>query len=285
MNETPAFPPGHLPIGSPPVTAGRLALAAAHSSRPYRHDFYLAIWIGKGVGEHIVDFQGYEIRPDALHFVRPGQVHIWASTAPLTGYFVAFDERIFRRNGLGPFFQQLAFLSPVSAPPFIQLAPEEAVETAQLFQQIVRASQESAWGQEMAILSWLTLLLLRGQRRCQPAVPHKASEKLTHDFIQLVEENAIQEHRLQGYSEQLGVTIGHLTEMVKRVRGQSAGALVRQRILLEAKRLLVHSDLTVSQIAHQLNFKDPSYFGRFFKREANQTPRQFRDTFNRAPTP
>jgi len=63
--------------------------------------------------------------------------------------------------------------------------------------------------------------------------------------------------------------------------GVSAGALVRQRRILEAKRLLVHTDMTVSEIAYALNYADPSYFGRFFKRETNLTSSGFRQQFKR----
>ena len=79
----------------------------------------------------------------------------------------------------------------------------------------------------------------------------------------------------------LGVTVAHLTTMVRQVMGVSAGTLLRQRRVLEAKRLLVHTDLTIAEIAFALSFADPSYFGRFFKRETKSTPRQFREEFKR----
>lgn len=61
--------------------------------------------------------------------------------------------------------------------------------------------------------------------------------------------------------------------------GVTAGALLRQRLVIEAKRWLAHSEWTVAQIAENLNFADASYFGRFFKRETAVTPRTFREDF------
>jgi AraC-like DNA-binding protein len=58
--------------------------------------------------------------------------------------------------------------------------------------------------------------------------------------------------------------------------GISAGELIRDRILLEAKRLLINLDLTISEIAYQLNFSDNSYFTKFFKKYTGQKPDEFR---------
>ena len=68
---------------------------------------------------------------------------------------------------------------------------------------------------------------------------------------------------------------------MKALTGVPAGVWLRQRLLLEAKRLLVHTDLTVSQVGEKLEFKDTTYFNRFFKRETGQTPGAFRQEFRR----
>ena len=81
---------------------------------------------------------------------------------------------------------------------------------------------------------------------------------------------------VSAYAKKIGVSAGHLTDTVKEVTGSSPGKIIRQAIILEAKRLLAHTDLTVSQTCYTLSFDDPSYFGRFFKRETGQSPESFR---------
>ena len=61
--------------------------------------------------------------------------------------------------------------------------------------------------------------------------------------------------------------------------GKTAGDLIRDRVLLEAKRLLTNADMTVTEIAYDLNFQDNSYFNRFFKKETGMTPDEFRKQF------
>ena len=72
-------------------------------------------------------------------------------------------------------------------------------------------------------------------------------------------------------------TISHLNNIVKAVTGQTPGQLIRQEVVLEAKRLFTHTDLTSAEVSLRLSFDDPSYFGRFFKRETTMTTTQFRE--------
>jgi AraC-like DNA-binding protein len=77
----------------------------------------------------------------------------------------------------------------------------------------------------------------------------------------------------------LKVTSGHLSKSVLEHTGQTAGEIIRDRLLLEAQRLLVHSSLNVAEIAISLQFEDPSYFSRFFRRSTRMSPGEFRDRF------
>ena len=77
----------------------------------------------------------------------------------------------------------------------------------------------------------------------------------------------------------LFVTPGHLNALCKELLGIPAGEYIRNRVLLEAKRLLVNFELSVSGVARELNFADSSYFVRFFKKYTGQTPESFRRTF------
>jgi AraC family transcriptional regulator, transcriptional activator of pobA len=89
---------------------------------------------------------------------------------------------------------------------------------------------------------------------------------------------------VSAYSDALGVTPGHLAETLKKMTGLTPGQHIRTRQVAEAKRLLAHTERTVSEIAYDLRFNDAAYFGRFFKRETGVTPGQFRQTM-RSPHP
>jgi len=82
----------------------------------------------------------------------------------------------------------------------------------------------------------------------------------------------------KAYAEMLFVTPNHLNAICTATAGKSAGELIRERVLLEAKRLLVNSQMSIAEIGYQLNFEDNAYFSRFFKKYTSVTPEAFRKT-------
>ena len=271
-----------------PFWVGRLEDAPpfALSNQLRRHTFYLAIWIVSGTGHHIIDFEQVEIRPRTLFFVRPGQVQQWLINQPVTGYYCVFDEEIFQVMGAHRFFTELSFLAPFANP--TAYFPVDSVQAGsiQLFFEEINAAFNSAdWGHGVEVLAWLQLLCIYMERESEKSWASQSltpSQQITRDFLRLADCEAIQEHNLSFYADHLGITVGHLTETIKAVYGVSAGELLRNRLILEAKRLLAHTDYTMAEIAEQLNYADPSYFGRAFKRETGQTPRSFRQEFRTA---
>jgi len=99
---------------------------------------------------------------------------------------------------------------------------------------------------------------------------------LVKRFYQLVEENYLKNLSLSDYAALLMVTPNHLTQTVKQFTGKTSTQVIKQKQILEIKRLLVHTNLNVTEIATQLNFDDQSYFTKFFKRETELTPLQYR---------
>ena len=111
----------------------------------------------------------------------------------------------------------------------------------------------------------------------QRQITHRADASgLIENFQQLIENRFFEHHRIHTYANELGVTADYLSEQVKTVLGTPPSKLIHQRLLVEAKRLLAHTDLTAAEISYSLGFKDSAYFSRFFKRESNHTPLQFR---------
>src|SRR5690606_11492561 len=77
------------------------------------------------------------------------------------------------------------------------------------------------------------------------------------------------------YAELLYITPNHLNALCQDLMGKTAGEMIRDRVLLEAKRLLVNEALTTTEIAYALSFQDNSYFNRFFRKNTGMTPEAF----------
>ena len=93
----------------------------------------------------------------------------------------------------------------------------------------------------------------------------------------MIEREFRRQHRVQDYARRLAVSPDHLSVLSHRHLGRSAGDVIRQRLLIEAKRLLSYSDKPAFVVAAELSFADAAYFGRFFRRETGATPGRYRN--------
>jgi len=97
------------------------------------------------------------------------------------------------------------------------------------------------------------------------------------EFRLALEENFRTTQSVSDYAKLLKVSSDRLGKAVQERSGRPAGEIIRQRLLLEAERLLAHTEMAVSEIAYALNFQDPAYFSRFFRRLAGHSPGEFRE--------
>ena len=121
--------------------------------------------------------------------------------------------------------------------------------------------------------------------KCKAFYYHYFSEKvkwldprfeMVKQFKSLVEDNFQKCHLVKDYAALLDITPARLNKQVKALTNANASDFIYDRIVLEIKRLLMHTDLTNKEIAYQLHFEDPSYFNRFFRKYAGMTPSDFR---------
>jgi AraC-like DNA-binding protein len=127
-----------------------------------------------------------------------------------------------------------------------------------------------------AALLQLLILVSRYVPETNTQQPGQYNSLLMRNFRQLIEKNYKEKKLTKEYAAMLYVTPNHLNALSKDVTGLSAGELIRDRILLEAKRLLINAQINISQIAAELGFIDNSYFTKFFKKYVGFTPEIFR---------
>src|SRR6185437_4889189 len=109
------------------------------------------------------------------------------------------------------------------------------------------------------------------------AVTLSRSDARVDELRKLVDENFHNERLISFYAEKLAMTPDRLNDHVKRATGVTAGHLIRQRVLTEAKRQLVFTAQPIHDIAYELAFSDPSHFTRFFRKQTGMTPQSFRE--------
>lgn len=248
-------------------------------SRPHYHDFF-QMFLLQGGAEVMHDFQEFTASGTTLVFMSPGQVHTAHPRKGMRGTTVSFSQAFFDRGSPPPSrLLDYPFFFPAETKAWVEVPRERAVEITRLFRDL---QEEFDAGQpDAAEVLWaqLHILLVHVNRlyaQVHPVQPASRAALLARRFHLLVEQNFRTLHEVSDYARLLGVTPNHLHDVVRETRGKTAGKIIRDRRLLDAKRQLSHSELDVSEIAYDLGFQDPSYFSRFFRKETERTPAQFR---------
>ena len=251
------------------------------SKRPHRHSFYEIIWVVDGAGMNVADFEEHAIRPHTVFLISPGQVHVVRVDRPLSGYMLLFTADFLALDRLATHTTDatagLPFFRRGAANPVLVLHDGEASELRAIAEDLLAEfASRAAWRREMLRARLMVLLLRLGRvaRRQEDRVAPVPSSVAR--FQALIDDRFRRLHRVAEYARLLGLTPGHLNDLTKAATGQTASALIDARLLLEAKRLLAHSDATTAEIAAHLGFGDPSYFGRFFRRHVRRSPGAFR---------
>jgi AraC family transcriptional activator of pobA len=245
------------------------------SRRPHRHGFHEILWVVDGAGSHVLDFKEHPIRPQSVFLLSPGQVHSVRVDRPLSGYMLLFTPDFLPPDGHDA--APLPFFRPGADNPVLALADDEAERLRPAAEELLaELAAPAAWRREMLRARFQTLLLGLGRAARRQGVPAAPPSSFVARFQALIEEECRRVHAVAEYARLLAVTPGHLNDLAKVATGRTASALIDARLALEAKRLLAHSDAPVAEIAADLGFRDASYFGRFFRRHAEQSPGAFR---------
>jgi AraC family transcriptional activator of pobA len=246
----------------------------------HRHSFYHIVLFKEGNGTHSIDFQTFPVRANQMYFMIPGQVHNWNFQGAVEGYVINFSISFFQSFLLkSDFLHDLSFFSGVASDSVIQVPDELALKIGRIFEEILDESlgnRVSGLTLVRTLLIQVFILLSRLNNFQHPEVVASRNHTLLKNFKRLIEKNYINLKLPRDYAELLYITPNHLNALSNHLLGSSAGEIIRNRLFLEAKRLLMNPDLTISEVASNLNFVDNSYFSRAFKKNVGISPEEFR---------
>lgn len=251
-------------------------------SYPHRHDFYEVLYLTTGSGFHIIDENKYEIEPPCIFFMSPGQAHKLELSQDIKGFIFLFNTEFYLLNqkNKNRLLEFPFFFSTEKVNPPLSLENEIDVNFLRvLFEQGCNEMSGNDSPSDEIVRSILDLILLT----CDKLYPESLrtvqlgkGHILVKNFLQLIEENYQNNLRVNDYAEMLSITPNHLTQMVKEITGKSSTTLLQEKNIVEIKRLLVHTGMTVSEIAEAMSFPDQSYFTKYFKKITGITPLQYR---------
>ncbi|TGE27674.1 AraC family transcriptional regulator [Hymenobacter metallicola] len=246
-------------------------------SEPHAHDFYLLLYVTQGQGTHTIDLITYDLRPGSLFFLAPGQAHAWALSADAQGFILFFTAEFYLQAYPARRLAEYPFFTPGHQP--VVYLPAAETDILPLFQRIYQDDQTAAANRDAVVGAYLYLTLelaARAYPEEEMALPPAYGQQQVREFSQLLNTHFRQEKSVRYYAERLALTANHLNAICRRILNKTASDLIHERVVAEAKRQLTHSAQSVAQVADAVGFEDASYFTRYFKKYAGQTPETFR---------
>lgn len=248
---------------------------------PHRHDFFEVLYLSKGSGFHVIDGNKYEIKPPCVFFMSPGQAHKIEVSHDIEGYIFIFTSEFYLLNKSNqnrliefPFF----FTVRQDNPPLLLENKNDVLFLESLFKKGIAELEKGEQYSIELLRSLLDLFLTSSASlyKSDETILKGKGHIVVKKFFQLVEENYEKNLSVAEYADKMALTPNHLTQTVNQLTGKTSSQIIKSKQILEIKRLLVHTNLSVTEVSHRLNFPDQSYFARFFKREVGISPLQYR---------
>ncbi len=250
---------------------------SAHSHK----NLFQLIYAEKGCCNIRIDNHQQVISGPCIVYIPGGTVHSLSFEHDSEGWVITGAEKLFSSNQETRISSYIAPL--IRAPLTKSLTPEstEQKRIRWLIQELHSEYKSLSNAQDPTMEAMTKLLLINVRRDIlkdtqSPGLGnHK--QQFFYRFRKLLESSFREHTTTSEYAEKLGLTVTQLNKICQKYSGKTAHNLAQERLLLEAERLLIYTEININQIGFDLGFKDPGYFNRFFKRKAGIPPAKYRE--------
>ncbi len=247
---------------------------------PHRKDHYLFVLIRKAIGRQWIDMTPYNLKENSVYFTGPGPIivkeelkQLWSTGIAFTSEFLSFQES-------ASLSKLPLILNPHSGYELLLCEADIDFVEDMIKKITVEYHHPGEWQQRM-LTAYMTVLLTYLSRLYTEQYNDQelsADKVLMNKFQDRINECFLERHEVADYASMLNISAGYLSEVVKVQSGKPAIKHIHDRLVLEARRLLFHTDNSLKEITFDLGFSDASYFSRFFKRETGVTPADYRSS-------
>jgi AraC-like DNA-binding protein len=237
------------------------------------------IYITGGNSVLQIDFDEYIALENKIFFIEKYKVWNWIRINKLKGILVQFTDSFYNHiyTGNPKIKSDQTLIGEI--PSFIKIRLEEKAEWKNLFD-ILSKEYTSAKNNSKEIICLVLkviILLYRRDSMTMGGVFESSQKKhLLNEFRKLVNKRFYSLRTTKDYANELNITPNYLNALCQEYFLKTVSEIIQERVILEAKRMLMHTSLSISEIAYKLGFNDNSYFGRYFKKVVGMTPESFR---------
>jgi AraC-like DNA-binding protein len=233
-----------------------------------------------------VDFTCYDTQQPTLFFISPNQYLELEAAGQERGYFIFYNRDFYC---IQIHDQEVAcdglLFNNIHNMPKVELSEVENAFLSGLFNEMLQEFNLNDSSLEEMVRTYLKQLLIRATRSWKrqhlttETTEQQSDLEFFRKFTRLVEEHYKSKHTVADYADLLCMAPKTITHKFNRLRLPQPNEVIKNRILLEAKRLLAHTSLTAKEIAYTLGYDDPAYFSRLFMTKTGESPSSFRANF------
>lgn len=257
---------------------------------PNRREFYKVLMITRGAGIFTMGLNTYYIEEPTLLFIHPNDIISWKNLSDQAGgYYVLFKKSYVTGHPQLKATIDKFGLFTQKHKSVIRLAEHEIPVLNQLFVSMKNEELSDSGFKEDAMQAYLQLLIVEAMKVARFPKPDAVTEEYNHihQFFNLLEketsginyENPIRLKTAKEFASDLSVHPNHLNALLKKHTGQNVSTHIRNRLLEEAKVLLLQTDWTLQNISYSIGFAEQPSFNLFFKKNTGVTPTEFRKTY------
>jgi len=249
---------------------------------PYRSTSYSIGLILSGEKTLNIGLESYTLSSPGLLIMGPDLIRQWADDGnQIDGMLLFFTEDFIISGLSNTFFIRESQIFAESGNNFINLTPALLTKFKAIFEQIELKNISNDLNKLDVICYYIRILLLEAEEAYRDKsnankTTYTQPENISRKFKRLLEINYINHREVQFYADQLYISSKHLSQTLKDQTGKTASDWIYEIIILEAKVLLQNKENTIKQISDHLNFANPSFFGKFFKRNTSLSPKEYR---------
>lgn len=243
---------------------------------------YTIYWIQEGKGTYNIDFEHYTFTDNVLFFLSPGQVFTVDSEQIKTAYKLTFVRDFYC---IQTHDQEVAcngiLFNNIYETPFVKPCAKDTVKLNLILENLIEEFQQNETAQYDMLQAYLKQFIISSVRikKENHVIKEDTETRLFKDFSLLVEQNFKTMHSVTEYAKRLALSPKSISKHFQKLGSKTPSEFIKNRILLEAKRLLIYTDKTVKEIAFELGFNDPAYFTRFFTKAISKSPLQFKKEY------
>ena len=258
----------------------------ALDERPHRHNFQEILFIKSGKGKHQIDDRTYVLNESTFYLIGKGQVHEFLEGRDLEGFLIRFVDNFIPPSAINSndAFNSTLLSSIISINELFVPYPEVKYYESILENLYYEYEKNKLEFAKTQIIQHLLLALLNKlERRVRSLSKEKiiqtkdAETKMYHSFLLLIEENYKIHHDILFYVNELRVDKRKLAAVCKLFSQKTPKQILNERLMVEAKRMLLYTSNSSKEIAFGLGYDDPAYFSRFFRKYNGLSPRAFKE--------